>query len=143
MGNLTTATVFILFLNLLMLLANIAIIDINPDGTICNHVNGSMLDDALSTSDLSVATVRGDVDLPGGQQSVDSGDTTIFTDIFNSVLNWFKELPGVNYIYGVVVGPYNILKCMGLPNEFTVLVGAVWYLITTLALIIFLRGGGD
>jgi hypothetical protein len=136
MGNLTTATAFIVFANILMWFCALAMLNINPDGTFCYNYEGSIIEQGVISSNSSVVD-----NIPGAEGgSVVSGSTNIFTDIFNSITNFLKTAPGIKYIYGVVTAPANILTCMGLPYEFGVGVGVVWYLISFLVLIAFMWG---
>lgn len=140
MGNLTIATIFIGSLNILMWFCTIAMIDINPVGTFCYNTEGSLI---ASVTTTNLTTVNNDIinQLPSAEAAaVSTGSTNIFTDIFNNIINWFKSTPGVKYIYGVVAAPYNIIKCMGLPNEFVVGIGTLWYLVSFLIFIAFLWG---
>lgn len=140
MGNLTIATIFIVLINVLMWFGTIAMLNINPDGSICYHVDGSVIS-RVTTTDINV--LNNDVlnDLPEAEGgAVETGTTNIFTDVFNSILNWFKNAPGIRYVYGVVAAPYNILKCTNLPTEFIIGIGTLWYLVSLLVLIAFLWG---
>ena len=142
MGNLHVATIFILALNVLMWFVTLSMQNMNPGGTTCYNVEGSVIGNSISGSGTNI-TLSNDAlaDMPAAQGSVQVGGTTnIFTDIFNSAISWFKTAPGIKYVYGVVAAPYNILKCMNLPNQFLVGLGIFWYLITFLALLSFLWG---
>ena len=140
MGNLTIATIFIAALNVLMWFSTIAMLNINPTGTFCYNTEGSLIASATTTN---ITTVNNDImgQLPSSDSAVvTAGSTNIFTDIFNNVIGWFKSTPGIKYVYGVVAAPYNILKCMNLPNEFVVGIGTLWYLVSFLVFIAFIWG---
>lgn len=141
MGNLTTATIFIVMVNILLWFSQLAILEMNPSGTMCYNVAGSVIDNSIKT--YSNGTVLdNDVlnDLPEAQGAIAGDSTNIFTDIFNSVLGWFKTAPGLKYVYSVVAAPYNILKCMNLPDAFIAGIGTLWYLVSLLVLVAFLWG---
>lgn len=142
MGNLTIATTFIVILNVLMWFTSIAIIDINPTGTACYNLDGTIIDNSVTqTGDYYVVDNDAIDQLPNSQNpTVSTGSTNIFTDIFNNILTWFKSAPGLKYIYGVISAPYNILKCMNLPNQFVAGIGTLWYLVTFLILVAFMWG---
>ena len=143
MSNMTIATIFVIALNVLMFLTQTAMLDLNPDGSICYNVEGSIIGETMvGQGNGSVADTSALADLPGSQGTVVSseGSTTVFTDIFNNILSWFKSAPGLKYVYGVVSAPYNILKCMNLPSVFVVAIGTFWYMITLLVLVAFLWG---
>ena len=146
MGNLTIATIFIVLINVLMWFSAIAIDEINPGGTQCYHVEGSIIGASVtdfSNNDFNNTIIQNDVEnqLPAAQGTVSAGTSTnIFTDIFNSVLSWFKSAPGVKYIYSVVAAPANILNCTTLPIQFKIGIGVLWYLVSLLTLVAFLWG---
>lgn len=141
MTNMTIATVFVVALNVLMFLCQTAMIQLNPDGAVCYNVEGSLIGETMQgQGNMSVSETQALEDLPGSQGTVTIGDAIGFTDIFNNILGWFKSAPGVRYVYGVVSAPYNILKCMGLPSEFVVAIGTLWYMVSLLVLVAFLWG---
>lgn len=141
MGNLTIATIFIVTLNILMWFTSLSMINMNPTGTICYNLDGSVIDNSVTVSgNYSIVNNDAVGDLPEGQGSITAGTTNIFTDIFNSVISWFKTAPGLKYIYGVISAPYNILKCMNVPSHFVAGVGTLWYLVSFLVLIAFMWG---
>jgi len=141
MGNLTIATAFVIVLNVLMFLVQSAMLDINPDGSVCYNAEGSVIGETMAEQgNLSVSETNALDDLPGSAGTVTTGDTSVFTDIFNNILGWMKSAPGIKYVYGVVSAPYNILKCMNLPTGFVVAVGTLWYLVSLLVLVAFLWG---
>lgn len=143
MGNLTIATIFIVLLNVLMWFSAIAMLDINPAGTMCYNLEGTVISETVAGADINASVLNNSAlnQLPDAQGTVSAGtETNIFTDIFNSVLSWFKTAPGIKYVYGVVGAPYNILKCTGLPNAFIIGIGTLWYLVTLLVLVGFLWG---
>ena len=141
MGNLTTATIFVVALNVLMFLVSTAMLNINPDGSVCYHAEGSVIGETMSEQgNLSVSETDALDELPSSAGTVTIGDAIGFTDIFNNILGWMKTAPGIRYVYGVVSAPYNILKCLNLPAEFVVAVGTLWYLTTLLVLVAFLWG---
>lgn len=141
MTNMTVATVFVVVLNVLMFLCQTAMLNINPDGSMCYNVKGSLIGETMqSQGNMSVSETSALEELPGSQGTVTIGDAIGFTDIFNNILGWFKSAPGIRYVYGVVSAPYNILKCMSLPAEFVVAIGTLWYLVSLLVLVAFLWG---
>ena len=141
MGNLTIATIFVVVLNVLMFLSQTAMTNINPDGSVCYNVEGSLIEETMiGQGNGSVSSGDAIGDLPGSQGTVTIGDAIGFTDIFNNILGWFKSAPGVKYVYGVVSAPYNVFKCMGLPSQFVVAIGTLWYMVSLLILVAFLWG---
>jgi len=142
MGNLVIATIFVVVLNVLMFLTQTAMLNINPDGSICYNAEGSVIGETMkSQGNMSVSDADALADLPSSAGTVvTSESTSVFTDIFNNILGWFKSAPGIKYVYGIVSAPYNILKCMNLPASFIVAVGTLWYMVSLLVLVAFLWG---
>lgn len=142
MGDMTLITTIMVLLNVLMWFASLSMTSMNPSGTVCYHLEGSIIEQSVAGSGNGTVLQNNIInDLPGSQGAVStSGSNNIFTDIFNNILDWFKTAPGVKYIYGVIAAPYNILKCMDLPTEFTVGIGTLWYLVSLLILVAFLWG---
>ena len=141
MGNLLTATIVIVLVNVLMWFTSIAMLDINPSGNMCFSLDGSIIGETVSQTGSNYE-VNGSFidDLPGAEGTISPSSGNVFTDIFNNILGWLKSAPGIKYIYGVVSAPYNILKCTSLPNMFIVGLGTLWYLISFLILISYLWG---
>lgn len=142
MGNLEILTFFIVGLNIFMFLTGMAMTDVNPSGSICYNVEGTVIDNTqLSSGNYTVLDndVVGDLPEAQGTITTDSG-TNFFVDIFNNILSWFKSAPGLKYVYGVVASPYNILKCLNMPSSFIVAIGTLWYLVSLLVLIAFITG---
>lgn len=142
MGNLTIATIFIVMVNVLMWFSTLAMLTMNPLGTFCYNLEGSIIDNTVTTTG-NLSIVDNDVigDLPTSDSIItESGSTNIFTDIFNSILGWFKSAPGIKYVYGVVAAPYNILKCANLPSHFVAGIGTLWYLVSFLVFVLTLWG---
>jgi len=142
MGNLVIATIFVVVLNVLMFLTQTAMLNINPDGSICYNAEGSVIGETMkSQGNMSVSDADALAGLPSSAGTVvTSESTSVFTDIFNNILGWFKSAPGIKYVYGIVSAPYNILKCMNLPASFIVAVGTLWYMVSLLVLVAFLWG---
>jgi hypothetical protein len=140
MGNLTYATMFMVLVNVLMWFSAIAMLSINPTGSICYNIEGSIIGNTITgTGDSTILNNDALSELPNPTGSV-TVTTNPFTDIFNNILSWFKTAPGIRYVTGVVAAPYNILKCMNLPVEFSVGIGTLWYLVSFLILVAFLWG---
>ena len=146
MGNMTVTTVIVVFINVMMFFTSTAMLSINPGASSCYNVEGSIIGNRIQrdtiTGSYNNSVVDSDVlnDLPQSTSYTNSqsGSGSFVTDLFNNILSWFKSIPGLNYVFSVVTAPYNILKCMGLPVEFVVGIGTLWYLITFFVLISFL-----
>jgi hypothetical protein len=150
MGNLTTAVVFVIAINVLMFLTQSAIFAINPDtpqsffsnkGTLLANFDTNNNRGIDLNANYSLDTDGNAERLPTAEGFVSpssSGD--LFTDAFSSIKSWFAKSTGLSYLGSVLSAPYNILKSMGLPNPFVFAMGTLWYVITFLVLIAFLWG---
>lgn len=142
MGNLTIATIFVVALNVLMWLSQVAMTDLNPEGPTMYNLEGSVIGETVAGQGNGTVLADDVIgDLPSSAGTVATSESSgFFTDIFNNILSWMKSAPGIKYVYGVVSAPYNILKAMNLPTEFVVGIGTLWYMVTFLVLATFLWG---
>lgn len=142
MGNLTTAFVFVMTLNVLMWLGQVAAIEINPEGTEFYHCNGSLIDELGSGGCGNSTVLNTDVieHLPSAGSTVAPSSGSVFTDPITSILDFFKKIPGVNFLIQVAAAPYNMLKVLPLPSEFVYAIGTLWYGISIFLIIAFIWG---
>lgn len=143
MGNMiTNALIFIMVLNALMFLSQLASADMNPEGVVFYNCEGSMIDgfgncnqsfSYLNTSD----TIN---QLPTAESSVDVSTGNIFTDTFRSIKNWITQSTGLRYVFGMLKAPYNICKSLNLPEAIATTFGVLWYAITLFLIIAFIWG---
>lgn len=146
MGNLTIALVFVLSLNVLVYLADVAVTDINPDGTNFYTAKGSMIEGFAKNSDLSDPQLDKEVitnTLPTSGSSVETDSGFEFSDILVAIRSWVSQAPGIKYIYGIIMAPYNLLQAMNIPGAVRFAVGAFWYGITLFLVVSFFFGRGD
>jgi hypothetical protein len=139
--NLTIATTFVVFLNILMWFCQVAMLNINPSGPTMYSEQGTIIGETISGAGNG-SVVNNDIiaDLPTSAGTVQTGDTGFFTDIFNNILGWMKSTPGIRHIYGIVSAPYNVLNALGLPREACVGLGALWYLVSLTIVLAFIWG---
>lgn len=100
---------------------------------------GVLTDGALNGS------VNFDVNLaiPESSDSVDPDTGNIFTDTFKSISNWVREADSkLGIIFSVLNQPRGFLKDIGVPAVFYNSFGILWYLILTLLIVQFIKGGG-
>ena len=143
MGNLTTALVFVIALNVLMFLTQASVMAINPDAGTFFTNEGTILDelDANSgTGEPVLDTENTYNNLPSSEGDVSPTTGNIFTDGFKSIKNWFADTLGLKYLGQIVSAPYNILKAINLPNAFVFAMGSLWYGISLFLLISFILG---
>lgn len=143
MGNLTIALVFVLTLNVLMYMTQVAILDINPNAPQFWTNEGTILENFDKTGGTGEPVIDSDNvmgDLPAGEGSVSPTTGNLFTDVFSSIKRWVAQKTGIAYITGIVLAPYNILKSMGLPNSFVFAMGSLWYGVTFFLVVSFFWG---
>jgi hypothetical protein len=135
MGNLTIATIFIVMINILMWFSQLAMLDINPQATVCYLMEGSILDNVKldNTGNIDNNIINQLPETSATQTS--SGGSGFITDSFNTIIGWLKSVPGLRYLINVVAAPYNILKCWGLPYQVAFGIGALWYIVCTLVVV--------
>lgn len=123
---------------------------INPTGPI--HLSSSFIDDADTSDGSYVLNTNPALSLPDTEASVNT-EGNLFTDIFGAVKNWLLDSTGLSYLLKMTGGPYTYLQeannadnnCDGvsdevLPKEFIFAIGAIWYLLTLLAIILLIAG---
>lgn len=142
MSNLTVALVFVLTVNALLFLAQATITDLNPGATFYNS-EGSLINNFAKGDDLAnpqLDTQKTTEALPDAEGSISPDTGNFFTDTFSSIKRWFTSVPGVNYMYGIVTAPYNMIALMGLPQAFRFAIGSLWYGITIFLIVAFFWG---
>lgn len=138
MGNLTTALIIVLMINAFMVMGQFAITDINPSATHFFTGTGSPL--YTYSANGTVNGTGSDANLPGDVSSVDPDTNQRYTDTWTAVKTWITS--GISSILGILTGPYNFLQAIGLPGEFTAIIGLLWYGITIFLIVNWIKGGG-
>lgn len=145
MGNLTSALVFVMFVNVLLFLSQYAMIEMNPDGTVFFNCEGSMLKTFDKNKCVGSTYVLDDSDitgeLPSSEGAISPTTGNFFTDIVSSIKDWFTSLPGIKYLYAMLSAPANLLKNMGAPDALSFALGALWYGVTFFLVVEFFWGG--
>lgn len=140
MGNLTIAATFVMILNILMWLGQVAALDINPEGSVYYTPENEVICQFGDCDSYTLNTSAINQQLPSGEGSISPTTGNIFTDIFSSIKDWLGDKLGLNYIKAILSAPYNILKSMNLPIEFVYAVGTLWYAITSIIVVAFIWG---
>jgi len=145
MGNLTTAMVFVLTLNVLMFLTQATILQLNPDAgqnSFFSNQNQILYDydKNKGVGDPVLDTANTYDNLPSSEQGISPDNNNPFTDVFKSAKNWLSEKTGAKYLGQIVSAPYNMLKAMNLPNAFSFAIGTLWYGVTLFLIIAFIFG---
>lgn len=142
MGNSTIALIIVLCINAVLMLGQIAILEVNPDGVTFTHKNGTIygeyLDDNYALNESK--TLQG---LPSGKTGVDPDTGNIFVDVFSSILDWLGSVTGLSYLWEIIGAPYHFLSSLGFPPAFTGIFGTMWYAYTFFVIIGWITGRGD
>lgn len=140
-GNMEILTLFVVALNVLMWLSQVAMINLNPDAPTMYNSEGTIIGETIKDQG-NRSVLADDVlgDLPSSAGTVQTAESGFFTDIFNNILGWMKSAPGIRHIYGIVSAPYNVLNAIGLPREAVVAIGTLWYLVSLTVVLAFLWG---
>lgn len=140
-GNMEILTLFVVALNVLMWLSQVAMINLNPDAPTMYNSEGTIIGETINEQG-NRSVLQDDVlgDLPSSAGTVQTESSGFFTDIFNNILGWMKSAPGIRHIYGIVSAPYNVLNALGLPREAVVGIGSLWYLVSLTVVLAFLWG---
>jgi len=137
-GSLTSALTIVLSINMLLWFGQIAVYELNPEGSTFFHNKDTLLDkyDAgnYTLDDNAVDQ------LPSSESSVSVTTGNIFSDLFTTVKNWFLDSTGFSYILNVLSAPMSFLRVINLPQQFAFGIGAMWYGITLFLVIAFIRG---
>jgi hypothetical protein len=142
MGNFTVAAMFVILVNVLMWLIQLSMLSINPLATSYYDIKGSVIESSVMKANMNQTAINNDVlnSLPESSEGITTGSSNIFIDSFQSIITWIKNRPGVKYAYGVVAAPYNILKNLNLPDEVAIALGTLWYMVSLIVLVAWLRG---
>lgn len=142
MGNMTIAFVFAIVLNVMMFLSQTAMSETNPQSITFYNFDDSLLDnyDIGNESNRQIYVDDLNNQLPTGEGSINPETGNYFTDIFSSIKSWIADKTGIKYVKGMLTAPYNLLKAMGLPNNFSFAIGVLWYSITLFLTIQFFWG---
>ena len=130
MSNFSTAIIFIIILDLVLVICGAAITNINPDGRICINTKDSMLSDFETQTQFTndASTI-----LPNSNSAVNANPGNFVTDLTNMIISGLKSIPILNKALTIVNAPFQILSCtLVLPQEFINLVSGAWWLISTI-----------
>lgn len=144
MGNLTGALVVVVAMNMLMFIAQMAMIDIDPSATQMYDCQGSLLSafdsNRCAGQNYSLANYAEGSNMPNSNPSISSSTGNIFTDTFSAMKNWLFDTFGINYLLQVLKAPYIFLQFMHLPDPISWVIAAFWYAITFFLFVNWIRG---
>jgi hypothetical protein len=141
LGNVLAVVVAV---NAVFILGQLAALEINPEGPVYYHCEGTLLGDFEANNCTGGVMVLDDTDpasvLPstGGSVSVDTGND--FTDTYGVARGWFNDVPGFSFLKGIFTAPSSYLKAMGVPASFAAVVSIMWWGFTVLIVVAFVLG---
>ena len=140
MDSLETALIIVLSINLMLVIGQIAGEKINPGFAeqIINCENSPLGQYGNCSSDSFTFDASNPI-LPTTQASVDSTTGAVFTDLWNTIKGFFSDTLGLKYVVMLVSGPKSFLTSVGLDDTFAGLIGAVWWIVTTLLIISYIK----
>lgn len=139
MGNLTTALIIVMAINVIMFLTQAAMLDINSEGNQFFNYSGSMLSN-YGGEDQVLNDTNVNNQLPDLVQGVSPDSGSFFTDPIGSIQAWLLDSTGIGYLWSIVTAPANFLKALGLPGAFSFSIGALWYALTLFLIISWVMG---
>jgi hypothetical protein len=142
--KLITMAAIMLSINVVLWLAQSAIAEIgNNELTLLE--DGSPLDAYTTTYNGTTLlnADKQDFDLPVAE-SVDEGSGNIFTDTFKSIKTFIeKQDSKFGLVTGVFTQPYGFMIDSGIPQPIATGFGVIWYVMLTLLVVGFIRGGNQ
>lgn len=137
MKTLFMALAFVLALNTVLFIAQIAITEINPNSPVNFHYAGSVMSDYDSGNYTLREFQAGD--LPATETSV-SEEGNFFTDTFSTIKNWLlTNIPGLKYLVAIVNTVPNFLKAVGVDPEIAFAFGYFWHVLHVFIAIAWLK----
>lgn len=137
MGNISTALVIVLAINVMLFLGQAAVLGLNDGGTVYYDDSG----DLISGFNNNYTLPNNPDDLiPSAESSVNPETGNIFTDTFSASRSWILEATGLSYIINLLGAPANFLSSIGLPREFAWAIGSLWYGVTLFLIVAFILG---
>lgn len=152
MGNLTTALVFVMSINIVLAIAQITLNqDVATPQTIYNCKDSQImqgLDNNACIGNYSLNLGYAENNFPDANPTTGTGDTNPFTDTFNAIKNWFSNVGGTiskgwGYLKDILGAPYYFLNnIFGLKyQQITVMIATLWYSVTFFLIVAWLKGG--
>lgn len=137
--NIKYLWVIMLSISVVLFLFQVSIDNINPGGatTLYNHSDSLIGAYDSGGYNLEVNVEDGIPELP---DDVTGEDSSGFTDIFQSVKNWFSDTKAGKIISGLYYGVPNLVKGIGMPEAFSYAIGFLWLLLSIFSFVLFMRG---
>lgn len=142
--TITKALIFVLALDVILFLGQISVnyvaIEMNKAPPFIFNTQNSLLNEAGSNYTVNTSGIEGRL---FQSETVPSPDTSggFFTDTVRDVKNWFvQNIPGLNYLIGIVGAPASYLAVIGAPTEVSFSIGALWLILTVFLIVAFIVG---
>ena len=143
MGNLTGATILVLALNVILVLGAYTVSDLSSGeqslGYSCQDTLFKTFSTNANCSSLNSSTFQDN--LPSTTPFVDVTSGNVFTDTFNAIKTWLLDNTGISFVFDILSAPYKMIALIGMPEEITFLLGAMWYGLTFFLVIAWIKGG--
>lgn len=145
MAELGNALAIVLSINALLFLGQVAALEMNPEGPVqFYNCQGSILGQLETGSCAGPTYILNDTNpsnlLPSQGSQIQISNGNIFTDTFSAAISWLTQTTGLNYLYQIVSAPSNFLKALGLPQQFSFAIGALWYGFTFFLIVAYIMG---
>jgi len=138
MKDIVLALAVVLSLNMFFFLAQITMLEINPNAQVIYNYDESWIDkDNMGNYTLNGTDTEGLLSPPN---EIEGGDSNIFTDIFSSVLGWLKDVTGYKYLDGIINAVPNFLQMLKLPAPISYALGWFWHVLVFFLAIMFIKG---
>jgi len=142
--TITKALVFVLALDLLLFLGQISVnaVAVEMGKTppfFFNNTNSALIEGTGSNYVLNTSGIEGRLfeSTPVAEQNTGN----FFTDTVKDIKNWFVDnVPGLNYLIGIVGAPYSYLHVIGAPAEVCYGIGGLWLILTIFLIVMVITG---
>jgi hypothetical protein len=140
----TKALIFVLALDLILALGQISVNYVaiemgRPPPFIYNYQSDLISQTGTNYTVLNTSGVENR--LFESQPTTDTNTGNFFTDTVKDVKNWFvSNIPGLNYLIGIVGAPASYLAAIGAPAEVSFAIGGLWFVLTIFLIVTVITG---
>jgi hypothetical protein len=142
--TITKALIFVLALDLLLFLGQISVnaVAVEMGKTppfFFNNTNSAIIEGTGNNYVLNTEGIEDKLYTTTPTTEQDTGN--FFTDTVKDVKNWFVDnVPGLNYLIGIVGAPYAYLNVIGAPPEVSFGIGGLWLVLTIFLIVMVITG---
>lgn len=132
----------VLIIDTMLFFAQNVVSDINPDSK-PTFLNNNLISEQNGVATgtgyvLNTSNIQNKFVSANSGVNVDTGN--IFTDTYNAFRNWIFEKTGIGYVLGFLGAPYYFTKAIGTPDWFSFGIGAFWFILNLILLILLAVG---